>query len=265
MSQKASRHAVNMLVDTHTHIHDKNDRADSAEGIFRHAHELGVDKIITIGTRPEDSLSAKEFAEKWAKNGENIYWTFGFHPNEYAEIDRADLTNTINVAQKALKSPQNVGIGEIGLDYHFDGYDAQRQRELLEECLQLAQDTKKPVSFHVRDAFDDFWPIFDNFHLVTSVMHSFSDSKKNLRAALDRGLFIGVNGLATFADIVHPPLERMVLETDAPYLTPKQFRGKMNKPGYVKYVAEWAAEYYKVDFDEVARITTANAEKIFEI
>ena len=96
-------------------------------------------------------------------------------------------------------------------------------------------------------------------------MHSFSDSKKNLKAALDRDLFIGVNGLATFADIVHPPLERMVLETDAPYLTPEPFRGKMNKPGYVRNIAEWAAEYYKVDFDEVARITTANAEKIFKI
>ena len=260
-----SRHAVNMLIDTHTHIHDKEDRAESATDIFRRAHELGVDKIITIGTRPEDSLNAKEFAEKWAGNGEKIFWTFGFHPNEYAEIDRTDLTNTINMAKKALRSPQNVGVGEIGLDYHFDGFDAERQRELLEECLQLAQDAKKPVSFHVRDAFDDFWPIFDNFHLPTSVMHSFSDSKKNLSKALERDLYIGVNGLATFADIAHPPLERIVFETDAPYLTPSPFRGKMNEPGYVKYVAEWAAEYYKVDFDEVARITTANAEKIFKI
>lgn len=260
-----SRHAVNMLIDTHTHIHDKEDRAESATDIFRRAHELGVDKIITIGTRPEDSLNAKEFAEKWAENGEKIFWTFGFHPNEYAEIDRTDLTNTINMAKKALRSSQNVGVGEIGLDYHFDGFDAERQRELLEECLQLAQDAKKPVSFHVRDAFDDFWPIFDNFHLPTSVMHSFSDSKKNLSKALERDLYIGVNGLATFADIAHPPLERIVFETDAPYLTPSPFRGKMNEPGYVKYVAEWAAEYYKVDFDEVARITTANAEKIFKI
>jgi TatD DNase family protein len=254
-----------MLIDTHTHIHDESDRADSIEGIFEHAHKQGIDKIITIGTSPKDSLKARVFAEKWAKNGENIFWTFGYHPNEYAEKDRIYLTNDINMASEALKSPQNVGIGEIGLDYHFDGYDAERQRELLEECLQLAQDHKKPVSFHVRDAFEDFWPIFDNFHLVTSVMHSFSDSKKNLREALNRDLYIGVNGLATFADLAHPPLERMVLETDAPYLTPKPFRGTMNKPGYVKCVAEWAAEYYKVDISEVAKITSANAEKIFKI
>ncbi len=254
-----------MLIDTHTHIHDESDRADSIEGIFEHAHKQGVDKIITIGTSPKDSLKARVFAEKWAKNGENIFWTFGYHPNEYAEKDRINLTNDINMASEALKSPQNVGIGEIGLDYHFDGYDAERQRELLLGMLQLAQDHKKPVSFHVRDAFEDFWPIFDNFHLVTSVMHSFSDSKKNLREALNRDLYIGVNGLATFADLAHPPLERMVLETDAPYLTPKPFRGTMNKPGYVKCVAEWAAEYYEVDISEVAKITSANAEKIFKI
>ena len=254
-----------MLVDTHTHIHDENDRALSSEETFSRAHELGVDEIITIGTSPADTLKAKEFAEKWAEKGEKIFWTYGFHPNEYAENDRAGLTNAINMASEALKSPQNVGVGEIGLDYHFDGYSAEMQRELLLNMLQLAQDSQKPVSFHIRDAFDDFWPIFDNFHLPVSVMHSFSDSKKNLDEALKRDLYIGVNGLSTFADIAHPPLERVVLETDAPYLTPAPFRGTMNMPGYVKYVAEWATEYYKVDFSEVARITTENAKKIFKI
>lgn len=253
------------LVDTHTHIHDPTDRELSAADTFRHAHELGIDKIITIGTDPQNSLQAKEFAEEWAEKGEKIFWTYGFHPNEYTEKDRLDLTNTLNMASEALKSPQNVGVGEIGLDYHFDGYSAEMQRELLLEMLQLAQDNQKPVSFHVRDAFDDFWPIFDNFKLPTSVMHSFSDSKKNLAEALKRDLYIGVNGLSTFADIAHPPLERAIFETDAPYLTPKQFRGTMNKPGYVKYIAEWAAEYYKVEFGEVVRITTENAEKIFKI
>lgn len=256
---------ANYLIDTHTHIHDPTDRDSSAADTFKHAHELGIEKIITIGTDPQNSLQAKEFAEEWMAKGEKIFWTYGFHPNEYFEKDRAGLTNTLNMASEALKSPQNVGVGEIGLDYHFDGYSREMQRELLLAMLQLAQDHKKPVSFHVRDAFEDFWPIFDNFHLPTSVMHSFSDSKKNLAESLKRDLYIGVNGLSTFADIAHPPLERMVLETDAPYLTPKPFRGTMNKPGYVKHIAEWATEYYKVDFDEVAAITTANAEKIFKI
>ena len=139
------------------------------------------------------------------------------------------------------------------------------QRELLLEMLQLAQDEKKPVSFHVREAFDDFWPIFDNFHLVPSVLHSFTDSKKNLKKCLERGLYIGVNGLSTYADLAHPPIESVIFETDAPYLTPAPFRGKMNMPGYVKNIAEWASEYYKLEYDQIAVITTANAEKIFKI
>ena len=254
-----------MLVDTHTHIHDGNDLALGTEELFAYAHNQGVDKIITIGTRPEDSNNARNFAEKWAEKGEKIYWTYGFHPNEYRDSDRPVLTNTVKMASEAIQSPQNVGIGEIGLDYHFDGYSREMQQELLQALLQLAQDSKKPVSFHVRDAFEDFWPIFDNFHLVTSVMHSFSDSKKNLKEALNRNLYIGVNGLSTFADIAHPPLERIVFETDAPYLTPAPFRGKMNMPGYVRNIAEWASEYYHCDLDEVAKITTANAESIFKI
>jgi TatD DNase family protein len=96
-------------------------------------------------------------------------------------------------------------------------------------------------------------------------LHSFSDSKKNLNEGLKRGLFIGVNGLSTFADIAHPPLERVVLETDAPYLTPKPFRGTMNMPGYVRNIADWAAEYYQVDLGTVANITTKNAQNIFKI
>jgi TatD DNase family protein len=261
-----NRHADKaMFVDTHTHIHDESDRAKSAAEIFAHAHEQGVERIITIGTRPEDSLNARDFAEEWSKKGEKIYWTYGYHPNEYAEKDHNRLTNDLNMASEAIKSPQNVGIGEIGLDYHFDGYSPERQRELLLQMLQLAQDYQKPVSFHIRDAFEDFWPIFDNFKLPTSVLHSFSDSKKNLNEGLKRGLFIGVNGLSTFADIAHPPLERVVLETDAPYLTPKPFRGTMNMPGYVRNIADWAAEYYQVDLGTVANITTKNAQNIFKI
>ena len=96
-------------------------------------------------------------------------------------------------------------------------------------------------------------------------MHSYSDSKKNLQEALKRDLFIGVNGLVTFADIVHPPLERTVLETDAPYLTPAPFRGKMNMPSYVSNIADWLSEFYKVSPEEVAKVTTENAERIYQI
>ena len=250
-----------MLVDSHCHLHDKQffDLSKTDENLA-HMHENGVDKCIVIGTDPLDSAAACEFANHHPE----VWWTFGYHPNDY-DGDTVKLETDLAAARALLSDKKLVAIGEIGLDYHFEGYNREFQRDLLEHMLQIAQDYKLPVSFHIREAFDDFWPIYHNFHLPTSVLHSYSDSKKNMKIGLDEGFYFGVNGLATFADIVHPPLERIILETDAPFLTPKAFRGIMNKPGYIKNIAEWAAEYYQVDFDEVARITTSNVEKLFHI
>ena len=250
-----------MLVDTHCHIHDKGCFELPPDETLAHMHENGVDKCIVIGTDPIDSVVARDFA---LKNAE-VWWAYGYHPNDY-DGNREKLEQDLkNAASDALKSPKLVAIGEIGLDYHFDGYNRQWQQYLLENMLQIAQNLKLPVSFHIRDAFDDFWPIFDNFHLPTSVLHSFSDNEENLQQGMKRGLYFGVNGLATFAKIPLAPLERIILETDAPFLTPKPFRGTINRPGYVKNIADWAAEYYGVDLDKIAQITTANAEKLFKI
>ncbi len=249
-----------MLIDTHCHIHDKGCFELPPNETLAHMHENGIDKCIVIGTDPLDSVVARDFA---LKNTE-VWWTYGYHPNEY-DGNRTKLEQDLrNASSDALNSPKLVAIGEIGLDYHFDGYNRDWQANLLENMLQIAQNMKLPVSFHVRDAFDDFWPIFDNFHLATSVLHSFSDNEENLQQGMKRGLYFGVNGLSTFADIPHPPLERIILETDAPYLTPKPFRGTINKPGYIKHIADWAAGYYGVDFSQIAKITTANAEKLFK-
>ena len=250
-----------MLIDSHCHIHDKQFFDPSLSTVIKHAHQNGVDKIIVIGTNPQDSLAARDFAAAH----DEVWWTFGYHPNDY-DGDRAKLEQDLkNVTTNALDDSKLVAIGEIGLDYHFDGYNREWQAYLLENMLQIAQDYKLPVSFHVRDAFSDFWPIYDNFHLPTSVLHSFSDNDDNLQQGLKRGLYFGVNGLSTFAKIPHPPLERIVLETDAPFLTPKPFRGTINKPGYIKNIADWAAQYYQISFDKVADITTKNAEKLFKI
>ena len=250
-----------MLVDSHCHLHDKQffDLSKTDENLA-HMHENGVDKCIVIGTDPLDSAAACEFANQHPE----VWWTFGYHPNDY-DGDTAKLEADLTAAKALLGDKRLVAIGEIGLDYHFDGYNRDFQRDLLEHMLQIAQDGKLPVSFHIREAFDDFWPIYHNFHLPTSVLHSYSDSKKNMKIGLEEGFYFGVNGLATYADLAHPPLEKIILETDAPFLTPKPFRGIMNKPGYIKNIAEWAAEYYQVDFDEVARITTSNVEKLFHI
>lgn len=217
--------------------------------MLERAHEKNVLKIICIGTNPEDSLNACEFANEH----ENVFWTYGVHPSE--ENDR-DLFK---------KDQKLVAIGEVGLDYHYEGYDREKQIKLFEEMLQLATDNDLPVSFHVREAFDDFFPIIANFPKITGVVHSFSDNKKNLKRILtETNFFIGVNGMATYSTLPTPPLERILLETDAPFLTPKPFRGIINESGYVFEVAKWLSEKLAVDFEVIERETTKNAEELFK-
>ncbi len=249
-----------MLIDSHCHIHDRQYDFDPKLTLAR-ARQNQVEKVVVIGTNCADSRVAFEFAKAHAP----AFWTFGVHPGEY----RGEKLSEIKDSFKELlaldqESPKLVAIGEIGLDYHYP-HDKSAQIRLLEYLLQLAQDFSLPVVFHVREAFDDFWPILDNFHLVPSVLHSFSDNRANLDIALKHNLFIGVNGLATFANIPLPPLEKIILETDAPYLTPKPFRGKINEPSYIKNIAEWVAGKFNVSTSRVAEITTQNAEKLYKL
>ncbi|MDR3298402.1 MAG: TatD family hydrolase [Candidatus Nomurabacteria bacterium] len=238
-----------MLVDTHCHIHDVEIFSlDPAETVER-AKLAGVTRMIVIGTCPSDAKRAQEFAAKY----DGVFWSYGYHPNEAEE------------ALEFFKDDKLVSIGEIGLDYHYGRENRLEQIKRFEMMLDLAEREKLPVNFHVREAFEDFWPIVDNFRLSGAVLHSFSDSEENLKEGLNRGMYMGVNGLATFAKISLPPLERMVLETDAPFLTPVPLRGKINEPSYVKNIADWVAAKYERQFDEVAAVTTANAEKLFNL
>ena len=216
------------------------------------AKEKNVLKIICIGTNPEDSLAACEFANKH----KNVYWTYGVHP-EYAK----EGFDTV-FSSSGLESL--VAIGEVGLDYHYEGYDREKQIKLFEQMLQLAQDNDLPVSFHVREAFDDFFPVISNFPKIRGVIHSFSDNKKNLKRILsETEFYIGVNGLATYSTLPTPPLGRILLETDAPFLTPEPFRGIINESGYIYEICQWLSNKLAVDFEQVERETTKNAEKLF--
>lgn len=169
----------------------------------------------------------------------------------------------ISKADKA--QPRPVAIGEIGLDYHYPGYSRTAQIHLFEQMLQLALDHDLPVSLHIREAFADAWPVIDNFPQLTGVLHSFTGSKRELGRALDRGFLIGVNGLVTYTTIPLPPLENMVLETDAPFLTPNPFRGTINSPAYVKTIATYLAAELGVAESKIMEQTTKNARKIFQI
>ena len=133
--------------------------------------------------------------------------------------------------------------------------------------LDLAIREDLPLIFHVREAFDDFFAILDNFSSakIRGVVHSFSDNKKNLRKSLERDFYIGVNGLATYSTLPMPPIERILLETDAPFLAPVPLRGQTNQPANVYYVAKWLSEKLGLDFEEVAKITTENSETLFNL
>ena len=242
-----------MLIDTHCHLHDREFFSEEqAVAMLKRAAQNDVRKIICIGTSHEDSLKACKFASEHP----GVYWTYGIHP-ENADREVAGPIKTGPAAHP-------IAIGEVGLDYHYEGYDREAQIRLLEEMLQLAVEHDLPVSFHVREAFSDFFPVVMNFPGVRGVVHSFTDSKKVLRRILEETEFyVGVNGLATYSTLPLPPLERILLETDAPFLTPVPFRGIINESGYVRCVAEWLATKLAVDLEIVERETTKNAEKLF--
>ncbi len=268
-----------MLIDTHCHIHDPQYGFD-AGAVLGRARRAGVERVVVIGTSVEDSRVACEFAGRY----DRVYWTFGVHPEELVGVGVSGGSRGLVVWPKGsggfemgitreavfgafsrVDRGRLVAVGEIGLDYHYGRENRGQQIELFEVMLELARVEGLPVVFHVREAYEDFWPIVDNAGVKRAVVHSFSDSWENLEQALARGFYVGVNGLVTFASIPLPPLERMLLETDAPFLTPVPFRGKINEPGYVKNIAEWVADELRVSMSEVSEATTRNAKTLLNI
>ena len=244
------------LIDSHCHLHDLDFYTPEAQTkALLVCSEKQVEKLICIGTDHEDSFQAAEFA---AQNPTKLFWSYGIHPNEF-DKSRKDVQFEHN--------NRPVAIGEVGLDYHYGENDKLDQARLLEEMLDLAIREELPLIFHVREAFDDFFAILDNFSTtkIRGVVHSFSDNKKNLKKSLERDFYIGVNGLATYSTLPMPPIERILLETDAPFLAPMPLRGQTNQPANVYYVAKWLSEKLGLDFEEVAKITTENSETLFNL
>lgn len=249
-----------MFVDTHCHIHESGFYKENRKDVYHRAIEAGV-KMICVGTTEQFSAEAIEFAKTHA----DTWATIGVHPH-----DTKNGWEQIGELLASNSHSKVVGIGEIGLDYFYDNSPRQTQIKALEEQLQWAFDYHLPVSFHVREAYEDFWPILANFPDVKGVLHSFTDSVQNLEEALSRGFFVGVNGISTFAkdkqamfDTI--PLEKMLLETDAPFLTPVPYRGRVNEPAFVVNVAEYHAKRRGVALEHFARVTSTNASTLFGI
>lgn len=250
-----------MLVDTHCHIHESDYPLDISETL-KQAHAQGVNQLICVGTSEESSRRAVAFAATY----DEAFASIGVHPHEskegYGDIE----------ALAATKPPKLVAIGEIGLDYFYTHSPRDVQIAALESQIATALKHDLPVIFHIRDGFDDFWPIFDNFHGIRGELHSFTDNQANLEAGLARGLYIGVNGISTFTKdeqqkelFAHIPLKNLLLETDAPFLTPTPFRGTVNQPAFVKNIAEHHAKVRGISLEEIASATTANARALFAL
>jgi TatD DNase family protein len=250
-----------MLIDTHCHIHEPYELP--IDGVLERAIQASVTTMLCVGTSQESSRQAIEFSE--THSGQGIFVAVGVHPHDtkdgYAEI--ATLAGT---------SKKIVAIGEIGLDYFYTHSPRETQIAGLQAQIEVAIQHNIPIIFHVREAFDDFWPIFDRYPGIRGVLHSFTDSQENLQKALSRGLYIGVNGISTFTkdeaqkamfDAI--PLDRMIFETDAPFLTPVPYRGKVNEPAYVKEIAEFHGQRRGISLKEIAEASTHNARELFAL
>ncbi len=245
------------LVDTHCHIHEA-DYSLPVDEVIERAHQAAVHQIYCVGTSQESSRLAVEFASKH----QEVSAIVGVHPH--------DTKDGYAAIAELAKRPGVIGVGEIGLDYYYEYSDRKTQLAALEAQIEIALENDLPIAFHVRDAFDDFWPIFHKFKGIRGELHSFTDSMENLQKALAEGLYIGVNGISTFTkneaqqaifDAI--PLDRLLLETDAPFLTPNPFRGKVNEPAYVRQVAEYHAKRRGISFEEIANATTQNALRLY--
>jgi TatD DNase family protein len=253
---------MSIFTDTHCHIHDSAFFPDGGKAEYERALKAGIHRVVCVGT---DSRSSRE-ALVFSDNHDKAYASFGIHPHD-SSVELPTF-NAFSAWCLENKSEKVVAIGEIGLDYYYMHSPREQQIELFEKQIDLALRLDLPIIFHVREAFDDFWPIFSNFKGIRGVLHSYTDDITNMEEGLGKGLYIGVNGIATFApgrdEITRAiPLEKILLETDAPYLTPKPIRGKINEPGNVGYIASYVAELRGITVEELSRATEANSTGLF--
>ncbi|MEO5627457.1 MAG: TatD family hydrolase [Candidatus Saccharimonadales bacterium] len=253
------------FIDTHCHIQEDDYPLDP-NVVIKNAAQVGVDRLVVVGT----SLEHSQAAVKFAQSHDNVWASIGIHPHDSQHyVGNADLL--LKFKQLATQ-PKVVAVGECGLDYYYNHSPKQSQVELLRFQLDLAQEYNLPVIFHVREAFKDFWPIFDQYKGITGVIHSFTASKDDLADILERNLLIGINGIMTFSKNADQlaaakavPLDKLVLETDAPFLTPAPFRGTICEPKHVRVTAEFLSRLRGESLEDIAMATTRNAAQLFNL
>lgn len=241
-----------------------------AAAVIDRAREADVTRLVCVGCDLEDSRLAAEFV----KNCEYCWASIGIHPHE-SERYVGDISAREAFNQLA-ELPKVVAVGECGLDFFYTHSSKEDQVVLLRFQIELALERNLPMIFHVREAFDDFWPIFDEYHhgsqRIRGVLHSFTDTQANLDRALARGLYVGVNGIATFTKRPEQqavyraiPSDKLLLETDAPFLTPIPYRGTICEPYHIRTIAEFLAGERGTTVSLLAAATTRNTRQLFDI
>ncbi len=253
------------FVDTHTHLFEPEFN-DDRTAVVQHALDAGVTKLC-LPCITEGSLDA--IKSMCGMFPDICYGMIGLHPTELT----ADYQSVLERMYSCLKSDGNyVAIGEVGLDFYWDDTRKKEQIDALCTQIEWAAETGLPLAIHSRNAFDELYPLMDSYRPkgLTGVFHCFSGSEEEARKLLSfDGFCLGIGGVVTYKKSTLPavladvPLERVVLETDSPYLAPVPKRGKRNESAYVPYVAETLAAIYGVDVAEVAAVTTANAKRLF--
>lgn len=250
------------MIDTHSHINMIE--GISIDEIILNAATNGVEKIIVPAAYPSDIDVVYDLVNKY----DNVYGLLGIHPSEVKDWD----DNLIDKIKKLSENKKIVGIGEIGLDYYWDKSFNDLQKEVFIKQIKLANELNLPISIHDREAHKDTFDILKEYNKNSQIiMHCFSGSLEFANECIKQGWYIAIGGVVTFKNAIKVkevakeiPLEKLLLETDAPYLTPVPYRGKENQPAYVKYVAEEIGKIRKIDFETINQITTANTEKIFK-
>ncbi|HEX2217546.1 MAG TPA: TatD family hydrolase [Gemmatimonadales bacterium] len=249
-----------MLVDTHCHLADPAYDADRPEVLGR-AWEADLAHIVVIGESP----AASDRALALAAAHERLSTTAGIHPHDAS----AWTSEAAEWLRERLRHPKVVAVGETGLDYHYDHSPRPAQRAAFEAQLALAADAAKPVVIHARDADEDVADVLRNQPGVTAILHSFSSGLGLLRAGLVLRHYVSFSGMVTFRNwrldqaILDTPLDRLLLETDGPYLAPVPHRGKRNEPAFVRRVAERIAELRGMALDDLIARTGENAARVF--
>ena len=252
-----------MLFDTHAHLNDPV-FDDDRDGLISSLPGTGVDLVMNPGCSLENSLQAIAIAEKY----DFVYAAVGTHPDTAEEVDE----QVIETYRGLCSHPKVKAIGEIGVDYYYETIPREIQLKAFRMQMELARETGLPVIIHERDAHDDGMRMIKEFPDVTGVFHCYSGSAEMARQLVKMGWYIGFTGVLTFKNARKAvetaqsiPLDRIVLETDCPFMAPEPFRGKRNHPGYLFRMAERLSELRELPVEEIQRITTENGKRLYRI